>query len=125
MDQRRNVRAGKREFPEKTRRPATPSEAARKAQTLGPRDFLLRHNFCVWFLQQTALEPEFPEFRLLTDEFSFICHCVYNSHTENLYVTIATFQEERFPVNIWAGIVHDHLEGPYLLPARHVYTVFH
>ena len=61
---------------------------------------------------------------LVTDEACFTRNGilnVHNSHTwavENPHTTRHTYHQQRFSINVWAGIVGDFLIGPYLLPAR-------
>lgn len=38
--------------------------------------------------------------------------------TVNTHTTRARYHQQRFSVNIWAGIIHDTLIGLYLLPAH-------
>ena len=58
---------------------------------------------------------------LYTDEASFTREGVfhsYNSHFwvfENPHAQFVGRYQHRFSVNVWAGIVHKHLLGPYLL----------
>ncbi|GBL73483.1 hypothetical protein AVEN_159478-1 [Araneus ventricosus] len=59
-----------------------------------------------------------------TDESTFSREGMFNSHNfpvwseENPYATRIRAAEEQFSINVWAGIVGDHLAGPYLLPER-------
>ncbi|GBM38656.1 hypothetical protein AVEN_163226-1 [Araneus ventricosus] len=59
---------------------------------------------------------------MVTDESTFTWEGMLNSHNfhvwseENPHATRTRAAQERFSVNVWAGIVRDHLVGPYLLP---------
>ena len=61
---------------------------------------------------------------LFTNEASFTKEGIINSHNshvwnfENSRTTHAFHHQHKFTINVWAGIVHDDLIGPYLLPNR-------
>lgn len=95
-----------------------------KVQAMGPADFAPRANFCAWFLQQCINTPHFPRQVLFTDEAHFTREAVFNcrnSHIwaeENPHATQARAFQQRFGINVWAGIIDGNLIGPYLLPYR-------
>ena len=66
--------------------------------------------------------PQFHNSVLFTDELSFTKECLFNTHNEhvwagnNPHLTTLSKYQERFSVNVSAGIFSDHLVGPYLLP---------
>ena len=45
-----------------------------RVQCLNPDDYPRRHEFCKWFLHQSALIPDFSSCVLFTDESSFLTH---------------------------------------------------
>ena len=55
---------------------------------------------------------------------------IHNSHLrahDNPHGTITHSYQERFSINVWAGIVHINLIGPYILPSHltgHTYDIF-
>ncbi|GFW70186.1 DUF4817 domain-containing protein [Trichonephila clavipes] len=59
---------------------------------------------------------------LFTDEASFSREGIFNTHNShswaaaNPHVTRTRAAQDRFLVNVWAGILGDHLIGPYILP---------
>ncbi|GBM28678.1 hypothetical protein AVEN_116695-1 [Araneus ventricosus] len=59
---------------------------------------------------------------MVTHESTFTREGMFNSHNfyvwseENPHATRTRAAQERFSVNVWAGIVGDHLVLPYLLP---------
>ncbi|GFV81880.1 DUF4817 domain-containing protein [Trichonephila clavipes] len=61
---------------------------------------------------------------LFTDEASFSREGIFNTHNShswaavNPHVTRTRDAQDRFLVNEWAGILGDHLIGPYILPDR-------
>ncbi|GFX45512.1 uncharacterized protein TNCV_2740491 [Trichonephila clavipes] len=61
---------------------------------------------------------------LFTDEASFSREGIFNTHNSqswaaaNPHVTRTRAAQDRFLVNVWAGILGDHLIGPYILPDR-------
>lgn len=95
-----------------------------KVQTLDPQDYPFRRRFCRWWLQQNARRNHFAEQILFTDEATFTREGIFNSHNshvwevENPHAVTFRSDQHKFAINIWAGIVGDHLIGPYLLPPR-------
>ena len=75
-----------------------------------------------WCLQQCILQPQFPSLVLFTDQYMFTTDGILNLHDmhvwadENLHAQVYLSHEHRFSVNVWAGIIGDHIIGPYLLP---------
>ncbi|GFW16819.1 uncharacterized protein TNCV_2759471 [Trichonephila clavipes] len=61
---------------------------------------------------------------LFTDEASFSREDIFNTHNShswavvNPHVTRTRAAQDRFLVKVWAGILGDHLIGPYILPDR-------
>ena len=53
------------------------------------------------------------------DEVSFTREGIFNTHNEhvwavsNPHLTASRKYQEKFSVNLWAGIFSDHLVGPY------------
>ena len=95
-----------------------------RVPSLGPADFAPRVDFCQWILQRCAEDPAFLQLILFTDEATFSRDGVFNCHNSHMWavenphgVRERAFQE-RFSVNVWAGIINGRLIGPYLLPAR-------
>ena len=69
-------------------------------------------------------DRRFPGIVFFTDEATFTRKGTVSSHnnhvwyTENSHGTRIRAAEVRFSVNVWAGIVGNHLIWPYLLPER-------
>lgn len=95
-----------------------------KVQALKPDDFPRRIEFCQWFLQKCVSQPEFPNCVLFTDEASFTREGMFNGHNQhvwardNPHAAFVRGHQDRFAVNIWAGLVGDNLVGPYMFPRR-------
>lgn len=95
-----------------------------RVQAIQPTDYEQRVDFCRWFLRQTENQPEFPGLVLFTDEATFSQEGVFNTHNLHLWAqenprkTRPHSFQTKFTVNVWAGILGDHLIGPYLLPDR-------
>ena len=51
-----------------------------RTQALKQDDYILRVGFCQWFLQQSALQPDFAAHVLFTDEALFTREGVFNVH---------------------------------------------
>ena len=94
-----------------------------KVHHILPTDFPLRMDFCQWYVQQTLSIPEFPTIVLWTDEAMFTRDGMFNSHNshvwdmDNPHAIIVRHHQHRFAVNVWCGVVGDHLIGPYILPS--------
>lgn len=86
-------------------------------------DFLPRVHFSQWYLEQETIDPNFAKLVLFTDEAYFTRDGVFNIHNNhhwqrnNPHVIHPSRHQERFSLNVWAGIVGNHLIGPYLMPS--------
>lgn len=95
-----------------------------RVQALGPVDFPGRRNFCRWFSEELAHDPNFSANVLCTDEAGFTRNGIMNFHNthqwsdENPHAIIESRHQERFSINVWAGIIGDRLIGPFILPNR-------
>ncbi|GFX64463.1 uncharacterized protein TNCV_4043531 [Trichonephila clavipes] len=95
-----------------------------RVQSLKECDFAPRQAFSQWYLQQRIANPFFAASVLFTDEASFSREGIFNTHNShswaaaNPHVTRTQAAQDRFLVNVWAGILGDHLIGPYILPDR-------
>ena len=87
-----------------------------------PADFVLRANFYTWFLHRCVEEPQFPRQILFNDECRVTRDAVLNkqiSHVwddETPYAQHAHWFQQRFGINVWAGIVDGRSIGSYLFP---------
>ncbi|GFS59066.1 uncharacterized protein TNCV_69601 [Trichonephila clavipes] len=95
-----------------------------RVQSLKECDFAPRQAFSQWYLQQRIANPFFAASVLFTDEASFSREGIFNTRNShswaaaNPHVTRTRAAQDRFLVNVWAGILGDHLIGPYILPDR-------
>lgn len=102
-----------------------------KVQHLLPQDYPRRSTFCQWFLDQTANTPDFSSNILFTDEATFTRYGIFNSHNmhtwadENPHVTWRGSYQHRFSLNVWCGIIGDHVIGPHVMPARLTGAQYH
>jgi hypothetical protein len=61
---------------------------------------------------------------LATDEVGFTRNCVFNSRNthiwseENPHEIQERYFQQSFSLNVWIGIIENHLIGPYVLPRR-------
>ena len=96
----------------------------KRVHAMGPADFALRVNFCMWFLHRCVEEPQFSRQIVFTDECRFTRGAILNSRNshawddENTYAQHALGFRQCFGIKVWAGIVDGLLIGPYLLPPR-------
>lgn len=95
-----------------------------RVQALLPRDFLPRLIFCQWILQMITPVPQFLRHILFTDEANFSRESIRNFHNNHIWAdqnphefTECNFQHQ-FSLNVWLGVIHDYLVGPYFLPMR-------
>lgn len=95
-----------------------------RVQELTQRDFPRRMDFARWYLQKNTLNPDFGATVLFTDECTFTRDGTFNTHNShqwadvNPHASSTHAYQRRFSINVWAGIIGDHLLGPYLLPER-------
>ncbi|GFX80279.1 uncharacterized protein TNCV_2642951 [Trichonephila clavipes] len=95
-----------------------------RVQTQQPEDYAPRVAFAQWYLGKCATNPLFPDEVLFSDEASFTREGIFNTHNdhiwtvENPHAIRRRTAQIRFLVNVWAGIMGDHLIGPYLFPCR-------
>lgn len=104
-----------------------------RVQALLANDYQPRLDFAHWFLQQEEADEDFARRILWTDEAFFNRDGVFNLHNshiwsvENPHAMHPHGNQYRFSVNVWAGIVGNHLVGPYLMPTPlngHSYMMF-
>lgn len=83
---------------------------AQRVQALLPRDHPQRVEFCRWLLQQNDMDEHFTRHVFVTDEATFTRSGVNNfcnTHlwaTENPHAVRRTNFQQRFSLNVWAGI---------------------
>ncbi|EZA49304.1 hypothetical protein X777_12390 [Ooceraea biroi] len=81
-------------------------------------------NFSQWLLVKCASNPNFVSRNLFTDEASFTRNGITNFQNdyvwaeENPHALIQTNHQHHFSLNVWMGIIGDHLIGPVILPNR-------
>lgn len=90
-----------------------------RVQALEPQDYPNRLGFCQWFISQPL---DFGWNVLFTDEAQFTRDGINNFHNthlwlqENPHAVVQNRHQRHFSLNVWAGIVGDHLLGPVFLP---------
>lgn len=95
-----------------------------RVQALLPRDFPQRMVFCQWILQKCVQHPQFLSHVLFTDEASFSREAIINYHNNHLWAEdnphgiVEAHHQHKFSVNVWVGIIGEHLIGPHFLPLR-------
>ena len=96
----------------------------RKVQALLPADYESRLNMCANIQNLHNTDENFLSKILVTDEAGFGHEGPINLHNlhywndENPHAIIERGFQDRFSLNVWAGIVEDHLIGPHFLPNR-------
>ena len=97
-----------------------------RVQSLRETDFPHRLHFARWFLNKEREQPNFASKVLFTDEALFTRDGVFNCHNIHLWSerdhnphgSRESHFQVRFSVNVWAGIIGDHVVGPYIFPQR-------
>jgi hypothetical protein len=93
-----------------------------RVQDLKPKDPPRRIAFCQCLLQKIDEEPNFLSSVLTTDEVGFTRDGVFNSHNTHIWSEENPHQirergfQQRFSINVWAGIIGNRLIGPNVLP---------
>lgn len=95
-----------------------------RVQLLQLDDHPRRVAFAQWFVNQSAADMHFASSVLFCDEATFSREGMFNTHNAHMWAltnphsTRPRAAQQRFTVNMWAGIVGDSLLGPYILPPR-------
>lgn len=95
---------------------------ATPVQNLLARDEPIRLEFCNWLKNNEYTSPGFIKKILWTDEATFTRDGITNFHNyhqwaeENPRTKKENNFQERFKVNVWAGILDKNLIGPFILP---------
>ena len=91
-------------------------------QGLSPADFPPQKRFCCRLVQQAVTIMGFLSSVLFTDEATFGHDGIITLHNSHLQATdnpqgmVEASYQQWFSINVWAGIIADHLLGPVLLP---------
>lgn len=102
-----------------------------RVQGLLPGDYPQRVAFCQWVLERNVQNPQFLGNILFTDEANFSRDAIMNFHNnhiwaeDNPYEILESRHQHTFSVNVWAGIIGDHLIGPFFLPRRLTGETYH
>lgn len=95
-----------------------------KVHAMSPDDYPARLQYSNWFIQQHNQNLNFSKLILFTDEAGFTRDGIINSHNlhfwadENPHAIIQNKHQQRFMVNVWAGIIGNNLIGPFVLEER-------
>lgn len=95
-----------------------------KVHAMTPQDFPARLEYANWFMDRQREDMTFINRVLFTDEAGFSRDGVINSHNlhiwaeENPHGILQTKHQRKFNVNVWAGIIGNHLIGPFVLQDR-------
>jgi len=87
-------------------------------QCLEEGDEARRMDLCQWVIANRRLIP----FILFTDEASFTCDGINNTHNlhrqsnKNPHATVEINSQHRFSVNVWCGVLDNQSIGPAVLP---------
>lgn len=93
-------------------------------QSLHDGDCERRLQFCTLILEKDSADENFLKRILWTDESTFNREGITNFHNlhhyalENPHMKLQTKHQNRFSVNVWAGVIGTHLIGPFYLPEK-------
>lgn len=97
---------------------------AQYVQALHRGDRRRRVTFCRWMLRKLERNPGFLENILFTDEASFSSTGIINRQNlriwahRNPHAMVQRVFQGRFAINVWSGIIGNHIIGPVFLPLR-------
>lgn len=93
-----------------------------RVQTLLPRDYPLRVEFCRRMLRMIRVDPDFFNKILWSDESSYRrdgfvnLHNLHSWQLENPHLMREDRSQYQFKVNLWSGILNGQVVGPFELP---------
>lgn len=88
-------------------------------QELQPQDFQTRQIFCMWAINKIDQDDSYIMRVLFSDESTFHKNGVVNRHNshyyadENPHIMRIGNHQQRWSLNVWGGILGEHLLGPY------------
>lgn len=99
-------------------------------QELNEADYRRRLAFCEWAQQKIYAERFFFDFVLFGDEATFHKNGTLNRHNFHYYATtnphlIRPHSQTRWSINVWGGIVGNHVIGPHFFDGRVNGEVYH
>ena len=79
--------------------------------------------FAEWYLNKELQNPNLSELVLFSDEATFTRSGLFNQHNNhewqlnNHHIVREHTYQQRYSVNVWAGILHNSIIGPYIMPS--------
>lgn len=95
-----------------------------KVQNLLPGDYARRLDYCTLMRERIRRDDHLLRKILFTDESLFTREGTFNSHNmhswdeEHPHATFVRSHQYRFSLNVWCGIMGNHLIGPYFIEGR-------
>lgn len=99
-------------------------------QELTGDDFQKRVTFCRWAQNQIAENRDFFKFVMFTDECTFHRNGFVNRHNfhfydmQNLHKMCVNYFQHNWSINVWGGVIHDFVIGPYFFDNRVTGEIF-
>ena len=90
------------------------------SQTLHAGDEVLRMEYCTWFRNKCARDPQFQGKVLWTDETRFTNCGIFNRHNEHMWAQENPHHVEerrpqrKFGFNVWCGVLGSTILGPFI-----------
>ena len=90
-------------------------------QELQPHDFYARQDFCMWDINKIEQVESFPMRVSFSDKTTFHRNGYVNRHNchyyadENPHAMRMINHQQRWLLNVWGGILGEHLLGPYFI----------
>lgn len=97
------------------------SYKVQKVQELLPEDYFRRMEFCEIVMERANHDEQFIKNILFSDESSFPLHGHHNPSVtrywsqENLHLSVVERTQYPQKLNVWAGILGDHVVGPFFI----------
>lgn len=95
-----------------------------KVLNLHPGDHPLRVAYSEWYLRSAEEQPLILDSLMYSDEATFSREGIHNPRNNHVWAAVNPHEryirgyQQKFSVNVWAGIISDHLIGPYIMPPR-------
>lgn len=95
-----------------------------KVQALKATDYEPRVIFSEWFLGRCNQDAMFLNKVLFTDEAGFTRDGIINFRNmhewaeDNPHAVVERHHQDKFSINVWAGVIDNYLIGPFVLPNR-------
>ena len=94
-----------------------------RVQALNPKDYERWVQFAEWYLNKELQNPNFSELVLFSNEAAFTRSGLFNLNNNykwqlnNPHIVREHAYQQRYSINVWAGILHNSIIGPCIMPS--------